>query len=231
MTESATPSAWIAAGVQHAVLSRTMPALRHELAGSVSVLRMGLAVVKRKLELTTDPMVDCDAMSQRVESLESGIMDLSQSLRRLRHWDKPADEMLSLRALVSEVWELARPFLALRNIEPAELPDEHAAWSDEPVRPQPLMYMLLACIYHLAEGSGHTPRRLMLTVKGARLQVSGDTGDTSEGLAAASTEPARAISSTLQTPPIDRFALQCLAESLHGRIEFSADQTVSLQAG
>ena len=224
-TEANNTQAWIAAGVQQAVLSRTMPALRHELAGAVSVLRMGLAVVKRRLEASGEPQ-DGNMLRERVDALNTNTNELSASLRRLRHWDKPTNETMDLHALLTEVWELAKPFLLLRNIEPMPLPT--ADLPAEPLRPQPLMYMLLASIYHLAEGADDgTPQRIALAVQGGGITV------IAEGSNTASAMPDIAHSPTpLQTPAIDRHALQSLAAHLQSPIQFEeAQRTVVLALG
>ena len=215
------PTAWIAAGVQHAVLSRTMPALRHDLAGSVSVLRMGLAVITRKLE-SGGEHIERDAIAQRTQSLAAGITHLNDGLRRLRHWDKPTHELLDARELLGEIWELARPFLALRNIDQPSLPNaDDGGWPKQPLKPQPLMYLLLASIYHLAEGAGHTPERIIATPLGDRIRVS------CEGRApAASVEEHMHDACLINTPPIDQRSLQCLANHLQSRVEFKSAQSV-----
>ncbi|QNP48024.1 hypothetical protein [Diaphorobacter aerolatus] len=147
-----------------------MPALRHDLAGSVSVLRMALAVITRKLETSGDT-VDCQAILQRTSSLETGITDLSNGLRRLRHWDKPTDERIVAPVLLGEIWELSRPFLLLRNIEQTPLPQESAVWSALALKPQPLMYVALAAIYHLAEGADTTPQRIIAEPDAHRIRI------------------------------------------------------------
>ncbi|MBF5003569.1 hypothetical protein [Diaphorobacter caeni] len=217
---------WIAAGVQHAVLSRTMPALRHDLAGSVSVLRMGMAVISRKLETSAEPL-SREEIAPRLLSIESGINDLNQGLRRLRHWDKQSHELLNARDLLGEIWELSRPFLALRCIEQSPLADaDAAAWPRHPIPPQPLMYLLLASIYHLAEGTDSVPQRIAVTPDDECLHL------VAEGLAPSSGVPDVLRSDgPLNTPPIDRTGLLCLAEHLQRRIEFTSAQSVLIHLG
>ncbi|RYY51946.1 MAG: hypothetical protein EOO24_66005, partial [Comamonadaceae bacterium] len=40
---------WIAAGVRHELLTRALPALRHDMAAPISVIRMGLLMLKRQV--------------------------------------------------------------------------------------------------------------------------------------------------------------------------------------
>lgn len=220
--QAADMNVWIAAGVQHAVLARTLPALRHELAGSVSVLRMGVAVVRRKLDNTTN-LMEREALQERVASLDAHITDFSADLRRLRHWDKPTNETLALQELLQEVWELARPYLALRNIQLTELEAAPGRWPASSHPPQPLMYMLLAGIYHLAEGNGHAPQRISIVPhENDRVSLH------AEGVAEPHAMPesdARGPN-PLIPPPIDHAGLQCLATHLRVPITFKSDQSI-----
>ena len=192
-----------------------MPALRHDLSGSVFVLRMGLAVLKRKLE-ASQSAEDRLALQQRMESLDSSIADLSSGLRRLRHWDRQTEETLGAHALLSEVRELARPFLSLRGItlQPLSEASSHIL-QDTALRPQPLMYVLLATIYHLAEGMQHTPQSLCIDAVPDGFQIQG----TGRAEVAHVMEPLLTGSNIIATPAIDWSALQCLGEHLGVSIE------------
>ncbi|WP_313295479.1 hypothetical protein [Diaphorobacter sp.] len=208
---------WLAAGVQHAVLLRTMPALRHELAGSVSVQRMALAILKRKMQSSGDTMETHDVQS-RVQSLESSVGELSANLRRLRYWDKQPRETLAPQTLMQEVWGMVHPFLALRNIAMEELPASPDIWPQEHITPQPLMYLALATIYHLAEAGESTPARLsarpMLTDAGdvIRFESSGVAITYDDGRA-------EEAAMNMSTPPITLQALDCLASQMRVSIQ------------
>ena len=56
------------AGLQHAVLLRAMPVLRHDLSSPLSVMRMGLMLLKRHLQR---PDIDPQDAQARVEILEN----------------------------------------------------------------------------------------------------------------------------------------------------------------
>ncbi|QIL81396.1 hypothetical protein G7047_16870 [Diaphorobacter sp. HDW4A] len=225
-TESPHINVWIAAGVQHAVLSRTMPALRHDLAGSVSVLRMALAVISRKIESSGD-QISREVMVPRITPLEAAINDLNAGLRRLRHWDKQLHEVLDARTLLGEILDLSRPFLALRNIEQSPLPSaEEAAWPLQALTPQPLMYLMLASIYHLAEGRGKAPQHIAIHPETDRIRISAE-----RGVSTASASDITHGEDLINTPPIDRRGLQCLADHLQSRIEFESDQSVLVYLG
>ncbi len=204
-----------------------MPALRHELAGSVSVLRMSLAVIKRKIETGGD-MVEAGPLQQRVDSLDTHIGELSTSLRRLRHWDRPSGEAMSAQTLVNEIWELAHPFLALRNIEQGPVSADEYAWPIQGIAPQPLMYLLLASIYHLAEGRGENiPQRISAAVEDEHIRISPNGSRAAED--APMGHSTASASGSIQTPPIDRAALQCLADHLGAPLTFCADQSILLR--
>ena len=49
-TSPAIAADWMAAGVRHEILMRVLPTLRHDLLGPISVARMELAVMRRRLE-------------------------------------------------------------------------------------------------------------------------------------------------------------------------------------
>lgn len=122
------------------------------------------------------------------------------------------------------MWELAHPFLALRNIAQSPLPAEDQAWPEDPLSPQPLMYMLLACIYHLAEGTGHgTPDSVTATLESGAIRLSCEGTQTGSALA----EPP-GILNPIRTPPIDRPGLQCLADHLKRRLVFGPGQSLLL---
>ena len=213
-------TAWIAAGVQHAVLTRTMPALRHELAGSVSVMRMGVAVLKRKIENSTD-LVEKSALQQRVDAVDCSIADLSNSLRELRYWDRPTAEPIPSRTLLITAWELARPFLSMRGIALAELPPESAAWPEQPTRAQPLLYLLLASMYHFAEGASHTPASIHAELMDGSIRI------VSEGVVAEGNAPHLLHNDgPTGTPVIDAASLRFLADHLHIPLRLKDDASV-----
>lgn len=154
----------IHAGLQHAVMMRAMPVLRHDLSSPLSVMRMGTMLLKRRLQ--GDDVNTEDAVT-RVEQLEQQLTEISTQIRRLRQWDFQVKERHSLKSLALEATALARPMLMVSGIEVPAVDEDDAAWSDTTQAPHTLLYALLAAIYHLAEKAGPRPRRIALKPQGA----------------------------------------------------------------
>lgn len=151
------------AGLQHAVLMRAMPVLRHDLSSPLSVMRMGSMLLKRHLQ-RGDANIE-DAVT-RVEQLEQQLTEISTQIRRLRQWDFQVKERLSLKAMALEATALARPMLLVGGIEVQAVDADDAGWSDTTKAPHTLLYAFLAAIYHLAEKPGNPPQRIALKPDG-----------------------------------------------------------------
>lgn len=199
-TDNDPVQAWMALGVQSAILARTMPAVRHDLAGPLSAMRMAATVLKRRLG--TGELPPAQAV-ERVEQFEGHLTRLADSAKRLRHWDLPAqDSAQPLAAVAAQAVQLARPLLAMRGT------DLQAAGplSETPVAAHTTLCLLLGALYHLAETGSPPPARITLQAVQGRsgLRVQAD-GQADAGLAAFASQP---------VPPLDAAALLCLAR--HG---------------
>ena len=97
---------WIAAGVRHELLTRALPALRHDMAAPVSVMRMGLLMLRRQLGAATiDPAV-CE---ERVALIDHQIAELVGAVRSLRDWELAVeDDGITRGALVAQCLNLMR---------------------------------------------------------------------------------------------------------------------------
>jgi hypothetical protein len=97
---------WIAAGVRHELLTRALPALRHDMAAPVSVMRMGLLMLRRQLGAATiDPAV-CE---ERVALIDHQIAELVAAVRSLRDWELAVeDDGITRGALVAQCLNLMR---------------------------------------------------------------------------------------------------------------------------
>ncbi len=204
------------AGLQHAVLMRAMPVLRHDLASPLSVMRMGTMLLKRRLErgdMTPEQTVE------RVEQLEQQLGDIARHIRRLRQWDLQISERLGVRALVDEAIELARPMLMVRGTELAPLADGAPGWDSEAMAQHTLLYGVLAAIYHLAERPGPAPAQITLEPGEA-----GGVRVCSHGVSASQDQMPMQGSSLAQPPAMDLAALHRLAQSLGIAMRVSDDQ-------
>lgn len=155
MTMTASPlssaATWAALGVQHAILARAMPVVRHDIAGMLTIMRMAAVVLRRRAQDIGEPL------SAQLEQQEEHLASLSESTRRLRHWDlqgPQAPEPIAATAQLAR--DLAYPLLAMRGLQ-LELPPSDSPLSTARVPQQPLLCLLLGAIHLLAEAPGEAP--------------------------------------------------------------------------
>lgn len=97
---------WIAAGVRHELLTRALPALRHDMAAPVSVMRMGLLMLRRQLGAAT---IDPTICEERVALIDHQIAELVGAVRSLRDWELAVeDDGITRSALVAQCLNLMR---------------------------------------------------------------------------------------------------------------------------
>ena len=221
----AAPSArsWIAAGVRHELLMRALPAVRHDLAAPLSLMRMQLLMLRRHAH--TDVPAPPDALAPRVSQLEAQVSELSQGLRNLREWEWPTLEgttqaALTRSMLVEQAASLMRAAFELNGIALkvgsdlflAEATDDPGArWPDA----VGLRYLLLGALCHLhdahdtLEAGGHIA---LAAVEdwGVRLQAHPRPPSTSDEAAVSTFAPLRAP----RHLAIDAVSLQALADDL-----------------
>ncbi len=158
------------AGLQHAVLLRAMPVLRHDLSSPLSVMRMGTTLLKRHLQRAD--LNPADAVA-RVEQLEQQLTELSAQIRRLRQWDPQVRERQPLKAIALEAAALARPMLMVQGIDVEPVQEDAADWLDANQASHTLLYAVLAAIYHLAETGDAPPASIVVEPLGTTgMQVS-----------------------------------------------------------
>lgn len=212
------------AGLQHAVLMRAMPVLRHDIAGPLSVMRMGTMLLKRRLgqgEMTPEQAVE------RVEQLEDQLAHLAQHVRRFRLWDLQIRDRHSIRALVAEAVELARPVVLERGCELEPLPDDTQPWDDSTQVPHTLLYVVLAAIHHLAERPSGAPASILVEPAGA---------DTVRVRAEGAAPPAPALmgqdtsssGSGTRPPALDLQTLQALARAMGVQLQQSTPSGITV---
>lgn len=204
-------SAWAALGVQHAILSRAMPVVRHDLAGMLTIMRMGAVVLRRRAGGSTGPGDAADALATQLEQLEEQLASLSESARRLRHWDLQGPHAPEpLEATVQLAVQLSQPLLAMRGMQ-LELAQQPLPAQRVPQ--QPLLCLLLGAIHLLAEATGAVPARIdigPLPGEPTRLRVQ------SEG----ALEQAPGAAPTPGIPPLSGPALAHLANHLGGALRW-----------
>ncbi|HYP84692.1 MAG TPA: hypothetical protein VES41_15150 [Variovorax sp.] len=207
MKSSPGARSWIAAGVRHEVLSRVLPALRHDMVAPVSVVRMALLTLRRQLQ--AEP-VDGAACLERVALLDDQFGELTQRVRGLRDWDlTPTGEGVARTELVRECVELLRPAFDLHGVA-LQVDESLQEQADEAPLPHggALRYLLLGALCYLND-SGHGPRCIRITAREPQsvLLFIGPREGSADG-------PDGAVNPAPRRLAIDAVALQNLADDL-----------------
>ncbi|CAN5856337.1 hypothetical protein BH11PSE13_BH11PSE13_11890 [soil metagenome] len=201
---------WIAAGVRHELLTRALPALRHDMAAPVSVIRMALLMLKRQVAA---PQIDAASVEQRVGLIDNQIGELVVGVRSLRDWELAIDDDgITRRALVAKCTGLMRAAFDLNGVSIEIDPSLDLATSsaDEPRWPNgaALRYLLLGALAHLHD-SVDDVGNITVSVDGAnalQLTAAVRPADREDRVADAHRAP-RALA-------IDAIAMQSLADDL-----------------
>lgn len=133
---------WVAAGVRHEILMRVLPTLRHDLLGPISVARMELAVMRRRLERADLALQDG---LRRVRQLDGHLVDLTRGLRELRRWDPLDTERMPASAIVRLALMLMEQPLRLAGLEVSVETDCEAEDTELPLAPLLLGTLALLC--------------------------------------------------------------------------------------
>ena len=205
---------WIAAGVRHELLTRALPALRHDMAAPVSVMRMGLLMLRRQLGAATiDPAV-CE---ERVALIDHQIAELVGAVRSLRDWELAVeDDGITRGALVAQCLNLMRAAFDFQGVRltsdeafeaaPVAAPDAAAetVWSSG----ASLRYLLLGALGYLHDN--------VADVVGIGISADGTDGLWVRATSGA-TDAAPSDTGAHRAPralAIDAIALQSLADDL-----------------
>lgn len=152
MKSSPSARSWIAAGVRHELLTRALPALRHDMTAPVSVIRMAVLMLKR--QVAADP-VDPAACEDRVNLIDSQVSELVGAIRSLRDWElATTDDGITRSALVAQCMTLMRSAFDLHGVT-LEVDEALAApQDDEPRWPNAaaLRYLFLGALGYLHDG-------------------------------------------------------------------------------
>ncbi len=239
LTDSVALTRWIAAGVRHEVLLRSLPSLRHDMAAPVSVLRMAILLLKRQLAAAS---IDAEACAHRITVLDQQMGGLVEAIRLLRGWETSAAsgtdaarDTITRPALVAKCVALLRPVFDLRGVSISLAPlleaqppgagsagaaaNEPSALPPEPVWPNgvALRYLLLAslCCLHDAPADAGTVHIAPDGPDGLELRSLPRTADMQPPMC----DP-MASGGRLE---IDAAALQCLADDLGYAVIVTAD--------
>jgi len=152
MKSSPSARSWIAAGVRHELLTRALPALRHDMAAPVSVIRMALLMLKRQISA---PTVDATACEERVGLIDTQVSELVEAIRSLRDWElATVDDGITRSALVSQCVTLMRAAFDLHGVT-LEKDDSLNPSDDEQRWPAAaaLRYLFLGALGYLHDGA------------------------------------------------------------------------------
>ncbi|MES2186435.1 MAG: hypothetical protein V4505_17930 [Pseudomonadota bacterium] len=205
MMEGARAARWQAAGVRHELLMRVLPAIRHDMAGPLSVARMGNSVLKRYL--VVQPF-DADKSAKRLDQTDEQLAQLLNAVRALSRWDTDGSERLDAATLLADGLQMARPILDLHGMV-LELPDAAdttwmpAAWPA--LQPARALYGVIGALSYLQDtAAGPASIRVQAAEGGLLLQA---TPSGTGGLPEDQRPTPRALA-------IDPAALACLAQDL-----------------
>lgn len=224
----ASPSArsWIAAGVRHELLMRAMPALRHDMASPVSLIRMSLLMLRRQVAANPPDVAACE---QRVGQVDEQLGMLIASMRALRDWELGTDDDGVTRAgLVRQCAGLMRTAFDLNGIalelDAAFDADEDGAptWRDAPA----LRYLMLGALCHLQDSVSE--------VGLVRVVPEGDAGVVvhAESRPADGARPEMVPHRAPRSLAIDAVSLQSLADDLGRPVRIERDAVyLDLRAG
>jgi hypothetical protein len=199
---------WMAAGVRHELLTRALPALRHEMAAPVSVIRMAILLLKRQVASASTS--DSASVAERVDLIEDQVAALATGVRSLRDWELAThDEGITRSALVAQCTTLMRVAFDLHGIGLA-VDESLAPREGEPLFESgaALRYMVLGALGYLHDSVPELGE-IKVEADGAEaLCLVGGRG---------SSEPADPVAGAHRAPralAIDAVALQALADGL-----------------
>jgi hypothetical protein len=208
---------WIAAGVRHELLTRALPALRHDMAAPVSVIRMGLLLLKR--QATASAAEAAAQQEEKVGLIEEQLNGLVAAVRSLRDWELAlGDEGITRAALVAKCASLMRGAFELNGIA-LDVGDDLSPVADEALFPAAaaLRYMFLGALGFLYDSVSRL----------GAIRVEADGGDGLRFMAThGEAEPADAMAEALRAPralAIDAIALQALADDLGYAVTVEGD--------
>lgn len=144
-------TAWAAAGVCHEVLLRTLPSLRHDMAGILSVARMDLALLKRWLARLPDAgMAELPATGERLQRVDQQFATLLKALHALQGWgDEPVGGAPAAEDLLAACLGWVRPVLSLAKVTlECRLPAAEGGLPCAPVSPSAFRYLCLGALWY-----------------------------------------------------------------------------------
>lgn len=103
---------WKAAGVRQSLLLRVLSVQRHDVLGPLSVMRMGLALMRRRLDAPSPDVAD---LRTRTHDLEQQLVAALEAVAALRLWDVAAEPWTDLRTAADDAVAMLRLGMGLRG--------------------------------------------------------------------------------------------------------------------
>ncbi|MGJ7511649.1 hypothetical protein [Variovorax sp. GT1P44] len=208
---------WMAAGVRHELLTRALPALRHEMAAPVSVIRMGILLLKRQVTAATSP--DAAAWAERVATIEDQVTALANGVRSLRDWELAThDDGVTRSELVAQCTALMRVAFDLHGVA-LRVGEDLSAGDGDPRFPSgaALRYMVLGALGYLHDSVPHVGAIDVESEGAEGLRFSATVGDSAEA------DPVAGAHRAPRALAIDAIALQSLADGLGYEVTVAPD--------
>ena len=150
--------AWLADGVRHQILLRVLAVQRHDALGPLSVARMGLALLQRRL---AGEAPDREAAQRKAREADEQIAQSVQSIAVLRRWDAPQPEARGAAELLQEAVQLQSLACSMQGHQ-LQLGDLAALDADTTWPAPDALYLLLGLLIH-AVGDASGPTRFTLS--------------------------------------------------------------------
>ena len=203
--------AWYAAGVRHELLMRVLPAIRHDMAGPLSVVRMGNTVLRRYLG--AEPF-DAAQSLKRLGQTEEQLQLTVAGIRALSRWDTEGLEGQQAAADVAQAMEMARPMLDLYGMQLTESPTAPAEWPA--VVPGRVLYAVLGALAYLQD-SASAPMVIHAASEGGAVRFHAvPTGDSFD----------MEMRPAIRRLQLGADALRVLCADLHWPVDVAADSVV-----
>lgn len=151
--------AWLAQGVRQHILLRVLPVQRHDALGPLSVARMALALVQRRL---ASPQPALQSLADKVAEVDTQVVDAVKALACLRWWDSAHQPPRPWGEVVQDCAHLLQLAASLRGHTLAT----GALWPDAastPLVPTPAAHLaVLGLLMHAMDHHAEQPHSFTL---------------------------------------------------------------------
>jgi len=151
--------AWLAQGVRQHILLRVLPVQRHDALGPLSVARMALALVQRRL---ASPQPALQSLADKVAEVDTQVADAVKALACLRWWDSAHQPPRPWAEVVRDSAHLLQLAASLRG-HTLHTGTLWADGSDSPLVPTPAGHLaVLGLLMHALDHHADQPQAFSL---------------------------------------------------------------------